>query len=1374
MAVHLAAFEQEEIIMKSRRRVVTIIGICLFMASIGVGGPGPVGIAQADDGAMERRTVSRTPNMESEHSQLSMMQFYVEATRASGTLVSQDENNPTANGELEYWLDDPLVVDVNQGEKDNLLFTRKYAKPLVTTFWDEAESEDQAYNIITGDEVGLDIRRDAWASISLDDGETWKETNLSESALETSFDLKNGQPFPGDVTDAVHAVAGNKILVAWASKYCAQGSPRYSLKDLNGDGIPDRNVEGDDAALPMYPDPFGVSGNQRSIDYTDWMHHGSYPFAHIGEVPFSCIWTARGTVEKVMNSNGTPDDPSDDQLVWGVRWRKAERLTSGRRDAFKLAIDGVEDAGFSVVWQEDPEGLRPGYGEGPGVGWSGATVNHKADLWYSFITWDDFDGMEALDGTKTLDPTLLDSNKPKVFERMSMPVRLTDNEKCDMQLDQEGKPIPTRSEDGKITRPYCYDLDQRSTRYEAGAWAIGGPDGIGDLCPVKKNQDGSYTVVDYNRLVDFTNAQGKQMKICVTDDGRMLNGQTGSSRGRMALEGYTRPDGTKSAWAALVYEESKGLGEGEEVDPVTGEKIPALDIGKDAMFQSFEMSRPDLIAAGHMLNPPEIDPAIGTYLPLLPNDLSVARANGDRTAAVPNQYNSAIGRRGNLMTQPGYKMAPGKTSAIVLYKSGAERQGGPADIFMRRFVLPANFNAAVDNPFSVKYLDCNLWDTSLTDIPDATYARTAYPNGLCVSRPANLSSVTPTAFEELGNDADGTVPEHGITDRVLTWVQTPANLADEDWTNYYDVAKGHRGFVDGDFVMVMYAWSPNWLATSKGHEPYNLYIRRSFDGGLTWTTTPASSPWGGDGTSYSQTFGVGDRIWTVTRNLAAGDFEPARNVSQLTSSHETVLDPRYSPTNLGTQNEVNRLLGSYGTYTFFQYADDVRDPSKFFAVYETGDATVVLTAGEADPWDLYASRAINYGDDWDNESVYANGTGLWEERWDWVENKDETMAGESSIAGSPGGQFAWIVWNQWIQDEQGVVTEADPVFRRLYWSDNAAPVAEAGEYTAPAGTQLLLTATATDADNDLLTYTWDLDSDGIFETDGISAALLATGAPQAVAVRVCDSKRACDIDQGWINARRDAPWVWQVAGPTAPVQAGNSVTASARFINPGRDDSACTAQWDWGDGSVTDGETNIEKKGRSSVSGSHTYQVPGVYTVKALVNCGGETGWNAYQYAVVFDPEAGFVSGGGWIDSPAGALAADETMSGKVNFGFISKYHKGAVNPEGKAEFNFSAGGVNFASDNYEWLVIAGSNGYCRGTGKINGTGTYRFLVVASDGAVDGMQGADTFRIKIWDGSTDSGRVVYDNQPGSPDDALPVQPLSGGSIVVHSMVNSGK
>ncbi len=61
--------------------------------------------------------------------------------------------------------------------------------------------------------------------------------------------------------------------------------------------------------------------------------------------------------------------------------------------------------------------------------------------------------------------------------------------------------------------------------------------------------------------------------------------------------------------------------------------------------------------------------------------------------------------------------------------------------------------------------------------------------------------------------------------------RTDNDLDDQSWENPFDVAKGHRGFLDGDIVMMMYAWAPNWNSNTVGNDHYNLYVRRSFDGG---------------------------------------------------------------------------------------------------------------------------------------------------------------------------------------------------------------------------------------------------------------------------------------------------------------------------------------------------------------------------------------------------------------------------------------------------------------------------------------------------------------------------------------------------------------
>jgi hypothetical protein len=158
-------------------------------------------------------------------------------------------------------------------------------------------------------------------------------------------------------------------------------------------------------------------------------------------------------------------------------------------------------------------------------------------------------------------------------------------------------------------------------------------------------------------------------------------------------------------------------------------------------------------------------------------------------------------------------------------------------------------------------------------------------------------------------------------------------------------------------------------------------------------------------------------------------------------------------------------------------------------------------------------------------------------------------------------------------------------------------------------------------------------------------------------------------------------------------------------------------------------------------------------------------GQSNFQYVVVYDPSGGFVTGGGWIDSPAGAYSADPTLTGKANFGFVARYKKGAVVPDGNTEFQFKAGELAFKSTSYQWLVIAGPQAKFKGTGTINGRGNFGFMLTAIDGNRK-SDGVDSFRIKIWDVAT--GATVYDNQRGASDDSGDATALGGGSVVIHT------
>jgi hypothetical protein len=165
-------------------------------------------------------------------------------------------------------------------------------------------------------------------------------------------------------------------------------------------------------------------------------------------------------------------------------------------------------------------------------------------------------------------------------------------------------------------------------------------------------------------------------------------------------------------------------------------------------------------------------------------------------------------------------------------------------------------------------------------------------------------------------------------------------------------------------------------------------------------------------------------------------------------------------------------------------------------------------------------------------------------------------------------------------------------------------------------------------------------------------------------------------------------------------------------------------------------------------------------------DAGNNTSDKVCALLAIYDPSAGFVTGGGWIDSPLGAYAADPTLVGKANFGFTSKYQKGATVPTGNTEFQFQAAGLKFSSTNFQWLVIQADNSaQFKGTGTINGTGSYNFLVTAVDGDGSGAKKPDSFRIKITDFA---GNTVYDNQMGKDDSGTSATTLGGGSIVIHS------
>jgi hypothetical protein len=171
--------------------------------------------------------------------------------------------------------------------------------------------------------------------------------------------------------------------------------------------------------------------------------------------------------------------------------------------------------------------------------------------------------------------------------------------------------------------------------------------------------------------------------------------------------------------------------------------------------------------------------------------------------------------------------------------------------------------------------------------------------------------------------------------------------------------------------------------------------------------------------------------------------------------------------------------------------------------------------------------------------------------------------------------------------------------------------------------------------------------------------------------------------------------------------------------------------------------------------------VPGIYELCARgTDNAGNVGMADCVMLAVYDPDGGFVTGGGWFPSPPGAFLDDPALVGKATFGFVSKYHRGASTPDGNTEFQFRTAALNFHSTGYDFLVITrgGRNAQFKGTGAINGMvapngSAFRFMIWAGDGD------PDTFRIRIWWEDSGVENTVYDNGTD--------RPLGGGSIVIH-------
>ncbi|MBL8292031.1 MAG: hypothetical protein JNN08_09350 [Bryobacterales bacterium] len=241
------------------------------------------------------------------------------------------------------------------------------------------------------------------------------------------------------------------------------------------------------------------------------------------------------------------------------------------------------------------------------------------------------------------------------------------------------------------------------------------------------------------------------------------------------------------------------------------------------------------------------------------------------------------------------------------------------------------------------------------------------------------------------------------------------------------------------------------------------------------------------------------------------------------------------------------------------------------------------------------------------------------------------------------------------------------------------------------------------------------------------------------------------------------------SGSVYPVN--TTVSFAGTFTDAGIADSHVAA---WTVGSSTLAGVVTQANGGGTVTGSRTFSAAGVYPVSLSVTDDDGAKGTASTVGglpaevVVFDPNAGSVTGNGWFNSPAGAFPQNPTLSGRVQFGFNSRYQRNTALLTGDTTLRIQASkDFEFNSTGYEWLVVTGARAQFKGSGRVNGAGDYRFMITVIDGKLtNGGNGGDRLRIKIWDRAT--GSVFYDTNRGVNDDAEPTISPGAGSILVQN------
>ncbi|MBI4318868.1 MAG: PKD domain-containing protein [Chloroflexi bacterium] len=300
---------------------------------------------------------------------------------------------------------------------------------------------------------------------------------------------------------------------------------------------------------------------------------------------------------------------------------------------------------------------------------------------------------------------------------------------------------------------------------------------------------------------------------------------------------------------------------------------------------------------------------------------------------------------------------------------------------------------------------------------------------------------------------------------------------------------------------------------------------------------------------------------------------------------------------------------------------------------------------------------------------------------------------------------------------------------------NQPPTAIAGgPYTVAEGATIALNGLGNDPDGDPLTYAWDLDNNGSFETPGqnviFSAAGLDGPGSRTVGLRVCDDDNECATATAQVNIVNVAPTV-SVAN-NGPINEGFSATITVTATDPAGSNDPLSYQFDCNN----DGTFEIGPQAGNSASCA--FADNGSFPVAVLVS-DGDGGVTNGSTTVVVNNVAPSADAG-----PDASIYAGQTFN---------------VNA------SFSDPGVNDRSWGYviSWGDSTSSSGSAASQGGVSGShqysvaGIYTVQVCVTD--KDGGRGCDDLKLEVR-----AVRVQIDIKPGSFPNSINLR--NGGNVPV--------